>query len=452
MFNEVRITANNSKSVYINIALYVKLKKYIFCIRSNIMTKTFKAYNMTANEKTVFISYIIYSAIMIFADMIISPVYFLHMLNKAHISYADVAFLMGLSSILIGVLDFPTSHIADKSNKLLISCFGTTCICVMLMMVGFATNMKILIVAIVLRAVGAAMETGCLSGWFVDNMKDNPNYEKIKEKYISYSTIATRFSMFASLVLAFFLLNKVNPESIFVVSSIMNFLLLIFVFSVYLKSRKTGNTQKSNIKEILEIRPLIDFCKKTISNRSYLKLYGISFLRFSMLIIFITFWHMVGENIGVGNQLSILHIIAMGSCVLFSVLVPKIEDRFKDKKNLVIAYICLVLMVTMVASTFLIKTNKYFYVFFLIGFQVTNVAFGMFNQSYSMRYAAEIGDTSKFFSIVSSIGNLLTAIVLFLIKEFIVDRIPIMGSLCLLLIPGAIFLVIMMKNYNKVKL
>lgn len=401
-----------------------------------------KKYDFSFYEKLVFWGTVTFVTVFTFADMILSPIFFLHIYKRLHIQYSDVALVMGITYVIVAVLDYPTSHIADKSNKLILLILGTLTIGVGLLIFCFSTSLIMAIVGIGFRSFGAAMNSGCESGWFVDCFKKRESYSEIKDLYITYITLSTRISIFVSLFIAFFLFNYINSESIFVTASFILFFLVAFLFIIFLYEKKKNISYRSE-GSIWEIKPLIVFFKKTITNVNHLKVYGINNLKAMGFSIFVTFWQLAADKINVVNELSILHIIAMGGSLVFSLLLPKINKKYKDNRFFVIGVICFMVIALMLGSTYLIPINKYFFLIFIVGFQIINTAFGVFSSSYTMEHAASSEETAKYFSIVSSIKELSCALIIFLIKEFIVNRIHIMDTLSLLLIPSIVLVTIM---------
>ncbi len=392
------------------------------------------------------------NSLLIFADLFISPIFLVYLKGHLGINSSGVVMVMAFLSVFIMLLDYPTSHIADVWDKLKVAMVGTLSLSVGLFIYGFSDSLALTIIGVFFKALGLAVISGTLSSWFVDQISQREDFDVIREKYITLSTITQKTTIVVSLIISYFVINYLSKQAVFAISSSVYAFasLILFVAIHHLSQSKTEEYQWDNYRSLLDAKPLVSFLRQSLQRKEHRFIYSIQILFGLGFVIYITFWQLVAEEVELESHLPTLTLLGFIVAWMGSWILPFLDrDALRKYKYSVISGIIFSLLIINAFCFVNLSGSKYFFLGIVFSFQLLITFLGVWVQGKTMEYAPDANQSAKYFSLSSTLSELVNSSFLFFNSFYLVKVMPDVSLLFLYCVPFSVLLVLLVTRLIK---
>lgn len=276
--------------------------------------------------------------------------------------------------------------------------------------------------------VGNALVSGSLEAWLMVEQKDN---DVLTRCFSLKTSLGTIFSIFITFTLAFI---PSNFAMIYFILGLVMILLAISTFVMF-KDNKTNDTEgfiQFNNKAIKEV----------FSNINYIKIILFCSLAFLFYSIFILYWQVRLEEIGIekSNIIAVYSLYLIGTAIS-SYLVPYIKKVLSNRNYLIL---CIILM------TFCFISMRFESIYIAsFGLLLFGLGFGSMIP-YSYAWMAEQINNDNSATIISFIGSMGTIVSIFanIIIGILMDKFDLNFINAFTILLGVVTLIILISTRN----
>lgn len=349
-------------------------------------------------------------------------------LKQAGYNYTSISLIFSVILVSQTIFEYPSGIIADKFGRKKIDALGILLISFQYLFYALNLNIFAMIFAAFCGGVGNALVSGSLEAWLMVEQKDN---DVLTRCFSLKTSLGTIFSIFITFTLAFI---PSNFAMIYFILGLVMILLAISTFVMF-KDNKTNDTEgfiQFNNKAIKEV----------FSNINYIKIILFCSLAFLFYSIFILYWQVRLEEIGIekSNIIAVYSLYLIGTAIS-SYLVPYIKKVLSNRNYLIL---CIILM------TFCFISMRFESIYIAsFGLLLFGLGFGSMIP-YSYAWMAEQINNDNSATIISFIGSMGTIVSIFanIIIGILMDKFDLNFINAFTILLGVVTLIILISTRN----
>lgn len=384
------------------------------------------------------LSIIVFTGLLVIIDMIISPIYLAFIKNNYQLEDRLVTMVVAISGLMIFLLDYPTSHLADKYGRLKIYIMGLVSTGIGQFIIIFGQIYIVAILGLFIKAFGYSFISGTLRGWFISKVKQLGGNEDVIKYYTSLVVTISRTCMFLALVASQFIVALISIKMVYIVSSLGYIALAIIsvlLILIYGDSEPGSNRKESG---------LVRFFLDSIHSESFRRVALLNVLQSLTFIIYLGLWQLVGIDLEIVDFLPTVLLIGMASSLIYSFFQHRIHDH-RNRNRILIALG--VIASSVFVFSFLSSPNqKLWFVVGVSAFQILNSINSLIVSEKTYMTCEDFDNSAKYFSLLSSISEITNFVVLILISNVLVGMIENRIIICILIFPTVAIYLYLIKN------